>query len=98
RQVREKYAVGASVTDAADQEFLLDLLAMHPESGEKIGEGVDHFEVRKNGSTVGFWIVRSDGSDVDFSFYKCLRAPSHEEEVRGAMRAAVVEQKYNVRD
>lgn len=98
RQVRDQYEVGAQVTDADDQQFLLDLLAMHPESPEKIGPGVDHFEVRDNGSTVGFWVVRSDGSSIDFSFKKCLRAPGHEEQVRGAMRAAVRDQKFAARD
>lgn len=98
RQVRDKYAVGARVTDVDDQEFLLDLLAMHPEAADKLSAGVDCFEVRDNGSTTGFWIVRSDGSAIDFSFTKRLRTPSHAEQVRGAMRAAVQDQKFTVRD
>jgi hypothetical protein len=98
REVRDKYALGADVTNADDQEFLLDVLDLHPESADKIGPGVDHFEVRDSGSTIGFGIVRSDGSAIDFSWKRCLHEPCHEQQVRGAMRAAVQYHKFAVRD
>lgn len=98
RGLRDKYGPGAPVTDSADEEFLLDLLAVHPDAREKIGPGVDHFDVRRNGPTIGFGIVRTDGSDTDFSFYSCLRAPSHDEEVRAAMREAIQDQTVGARD
>lgn len=98
RHVRDRYPLGAVVTDGDDQEFLLELLALHPEAAEKFGPGVEHFEVRQNGSTVGFWIIRTDGSETDFSFIRCLRAPRHDEEVRAAMREAVRDQKLAARD
>ena len=88
----------AGSSDAGDQEFLLDLLALHPEADQKVGVGVDHFDVRQNGTTVGFWVVRSDQTETDFSFISCLRAPTHEEQVRAAMREAVRDQKFFFRD
>lgn len=98
RLIRDKYPPGDTVADADDQEFLFDLLDMHPEAGEKIGQGVGHFDVRRNGPTIGFGIVRMDGSEIDFSFGKCLRHPSHAEEVRAAMREAIRGQKFAARD
>lgn len=53
-----------------------DLLTWHPEAEQKIGCGVAAIEVRltpdfgKN--TRGFWLVRDDGTDTDFSYRKCV--------------------------
>lgn len=60
-----------------DHEFLSDLLPRHPAADEKIGCGAEWFEVRLHywrGAfrQRGFYVVRTDGSSVDFSFYVCL--------------------------
>lgn len=45
----------------------------------KIGCGISHFVTRENyahgGKTVGFWVVRSDLSETDFSFVKAVSLP-----------------------
>jgi hypothetical protein len=71
-----RYSVGdiVSDTDSRDQNALLK---RHDEKDEKIGVGIDRFEVGEapdghNGKC--FWIVRSDGTRIDFSFKHCLEA------------------------
>ena len=73
------YSMNATVS-AADAADLSALLKLHDEYSEKIGAGIDHFEVRKPPQDVPdfshrcFWIVRTDGSSIDFSFKHCLEA------------------------
>lgn len=74
RKILNSYAVGDRVSDdhAAD---LRALLERHDEVNEKIGDGVDHFEVDRGPDEYGtqcFWIIRKDGSKVDFSYIHCL--------------------------
>ena len=79
REVLYRYAPGDRVTDPADEQFLLDLLELHPQRDDKIGRGIDHFEIRTNPKFVkqrSFYLVRIDGSETDFSFVKCLRPPT----------------------
>jgi len=71
-----RYSVGAHVSDA-DAKDLNALLSRHDERIEKIGSGIDHFEVAPapDGYTGKcFWIVRTDGSRIDISFKHCLQA------------------------
>lgn len=89
RRVRQRVKDSGRAA-GADDEFLRDLLALHPDAAEKAGAGVLYFDVRTNfGATEGFWITRQDGSQTDFSFKKCLRAATNEDKVRNAMRVAV---------
>ena len=91
---------GREVPETADP-FLRDLLELHPEADEKIGIGVDHFEVRTNrvngGATPGFWVVRCDGSATDFSYKSCIdgkkQAPKDEfiRACRQAIQAHITE-------
>jgi uncharacterized protein DUF3223 len=90
REVRDRVRDTGSVSEA-DDEFIRDLLALHPRASENVGVGVDHFEVRDNIGTEGFWIIRSDGSATEFSFMKCLNGATHESLVRSAMRGAVID-------
>jgi Protein of unknown function (DUF3223) len=71
-----RYSVGAYVSDA-DAKDLMALLKRHNERDEKIGPGIDHFEVdaAPDGHTGKcFWIVRTDSSRIDFSYKHCLQA------------------------
>jgi len=75
-----RYSVGACVsgTDATD---LTALLARHDERDEKIGSGIDHFEVDAAPDGYAgkcFWIVRTDGSKIDMSFKHCLEAKPYD--------------------
>jgi hypothetical protein len=98
RKVLYRYQPGETVGRPEDQEFLADLVQNHPDPASKIGVGIARFEVRRNLKTPGFWIIRTDGSDTDFSFVKCLRPPTHPQLVRTALRRSVDEQIWQFRD
>jgi hypothetical protein len=71
-----KYKPGSEVSDPIDVDALAELLKGHPRYLEKVGAGIDHFEVRQLWKYPGFWIVRVDGSETDFSYLKCLNPPA----------------------
>jgi hypothetical protein len=77
--VLNRYALGDRVSDEEAVD-LTALLKLHSEYAEKVGVGIDHFEVRApppdvpQHSSRCFWIVRTDGSAIDFSFKNCLAA------------------------
>ncbi|MER9644734.1 DCL family protein [Mesorhizobium sp. M0239] len=61
--------------DNFDAPELRALLRRHDEEREKVGSGIDHFEVGDAPDDFGgrcFWIIRTDGSRIDFSFKHCL--------------------------
>jgi hypothetical protein len=72
-----RYEIGDRVSpeDALD---LSALLERHDERDEKIGTGIAGFEVNippadaPPFSTRCFWVVRRDGSKIDFSYPHCL--------------------------
>lgn len=97
REVRDRVRDTGRVT-AEDDDFIRDLLAMHPRVAVKVGSGVERFEVRDNAGTNGFWIIRTDGSATDFSFMQCLNGATHQDLVRSAMRRAVIDQMQDARD
>jgi len=76
-----RYATGARVVDPSDHEDLAALLRVYdagvPE-GEltKAGAGVAYFEKRPDvdhpGHTACFFVVRKDGSSIDFSLGRAL--------------------------
>lgn len=76
RAVLHRYSVGGYVSDA-DAKDLHALLDRHDERDEKVGVGIDHFEVDAAPDGYAgkcFWIVRTDDSRIDFSFTHCLKA------------------------
>lgn len=78
----------------AHSELITALVGLHHEAEEKIGAGIDHIEIRciEYGAR-GFWIVRTDGTAVDFSYRTALGgARPHPEQVRRAMRFAIRDQ------
>lgn len=77
----------------ADDLFLRELIAIHPEAVDKIGVGVDYFEVRPNEwKSRTFWLVRFDGSATDFSFLKAITPSTPMQKFAHACREAVVNQ------
>lgn len=99
RDLRDRHPIGTPISDPSDHRDLLALLeryelAITDEPG-KIGVGVDHFETRINvtngGRNVGFWVIRVDGSETDFSFIRAVNeAPKRElEQLSDACRGAV---------
>lgn len=79
-----------------DDAFLRDLIQGHPDAAEKVGIGIDHFEVRANAfyKTGCLWLVRVDGTETDFSYRKCVTGThgTHRAQVLMAMRAAISDQ------
>lgn len=53
-----------------------ELFSFHPEADTKIGAGITKIEIRINqnysNTARGFWIVRTDGTETDISYKKCL--------------------------
>lgn len=75
-----------------DLEFMTDLLSNHPQADIKIGSGVAGMQVRQNPvytQTQGFWIIRTDGTDTDFSYIECLTPTPKPKKVLRALRVAV---------
>lgn len=78
-----------------DDALIRDLLELHPEAPEKIGCGVRHIEVRTNrvngASHPGFWVVRQDGTSIDFSYKNCLsgKKPNGKDQFARACRQAI---------
>lgn len=59
-----------------EQAFALALLEFHPDKIEKVGLGITSIVVNPNPdafNTSCFWLVRSDGTEIDFSSSKCLK-------------------------
>lgn len=95
-----RYNPGHRVNDD-DGLDLAALLERHTEYAEKVGCGVDHFEVvLTEHGTQCFRIVRLDGSGTDFSYLHCIsqRAPSRKLEVSQAFRRAIRFDLYKARD
>ena len=68
------YKVGQIVSDT-DALDLKALLKRHDEYTDKVGVGIDHFEVAvppEEYKGQCFWIIRTDGSREAFSFKHCL--------------------------
>lgn len=85
---------GTAVGDPVVNAFLRGLLDRHPCAGEKKGCGVAYFtaETERTYGTRHFAVHRLDGTETDFSWQVCVSPPSHKDECRKAMRAAVADQ------
>ena len=64
-----------------DEAFLLALLKQHPEYEDKVRPGILGIIKKKipHYSSFGFVIIYQDGSEVDFSYRKCLNKMTHKE-------------------
>lgn len=103
KQIRDKYAEGEVVSDRADDAFLRALVAEHRNREEKVGNGIEHFEVARNNSigaragNLGIWIKQVGKRElVDFGYggvMEWLADPSnsrHEKRrVQRALRNAI---------
>ncbi len=67
---------GAGRIEGDDFVFLLtEVFPRHEEWAAKRGIGVSHIEARKHGTfnSLGFWIIRTDGSETDISFHAAIK-------------------------
>lgn len=86
------YSYGkGGILNRQDAEFMLDLFTYHASYTQKAGVGIHHVSIRKNPpyGTMGFWIIRTDGTETDISYLECLRGSSKRKEFERACRAAV---------
>lgn len=91
REILHSYKDG-QVLNMFDFAFIRDLLNNHPHAEQKIGCGVSSILVKENPvfrGKQGFWIIREDGTQTDFSFMECLSPSSQKKKVLSAFRAAV---------
>lgn len=94
-----RYADGQIVDSIEDHDDLVALLERHDQLGisesSKIGAGISYFERRLNRgegySSHGFWVIRVDGTETDFSYVKTIKGMpmSVLEQYYGACRSAV---------
>lgn len=79
--------------DPHDFKFMRALLERHQGAVQKIGCGIAALYVRKNPiyGNLGFWLIRTDGTETDFSFVKCLRHRTKLQQFKAACRAAVAD-------
>jgi hypothetical protein len=72
KDMLSKYRPDDWVSDS-DAQFLTELLKRHPDSSDRVGNGIHHFEVmRADFNTKCFAVVRRDGSRIDFSYKVCV--------------------------
>jgi hypothetical protein len=96
-----KYGDGDQVSDPADHGDLVALLERYDPALEAVGEPtkgdgqIRHFERRLNTGTgwssAGFWVVRQDGTETDFSYIDAVKGKPKgiSQDFYGACRDAV---------
>lgn len=75
-----------------DLEFVSDLLSNHPNAATKTGCGMATIVVRRNPiyrQNRNFVLLRTDGTETDFSWRECITPTPHSKKVRIACRALV---------
>ncbi|KAK8914555.1 hypothetical protein KSP39_PZI023548 [Platanthera zijinensis] len=73
----DRYMDGERLSTEDEKEVIEKLLAYHPHSVDKIGSGLDSVMVDRHPqfrNSRCLFVVRTDGSWIDFSYQKCLRA------------------------
>jgi hypothetical protein len=79
----------SKITDE-DKIFLKELLESHPDYQLKRGCGIKDFFIKKTiYGTLGFNIIRVDGSKTDFSFLQCISPKSNLMKIKNACRNAI---------
>ncbi len=100
KEMLNRYKPGDRVSDD-DFLDLSALLERHHEYAQKVGVGIDYFEVimTEHGSQC-FRVTRTDGTGTDFSYITCIKGtpPSRKTEVSRGFRHAVRIDLYRARD
>ena len=101
------YGIGDRIVAPDDERMLYEALERHPDATEKEGVGVDYFyvgETRQDAAAFvrkdarGFWIRRTDGSTVDFSYQTAIGGRNAKTDAKEAMRLAVQGTRLKFRD
>lgn len=90
--------------EGKDLSFITALLHTHKAADQKIGCGIKKIYVRREPIFNGrhFTVLRTDGTEIEFSFLKCLsangmktnRVPEHLQNVKRALRTAITDDVY----
>ncbi len=101
RELRDRYPLDTRIDDPQDHDDLCSLLERYDAaiSGgpSKIGCGIKYFVSRENqtngGKTIGFWVIRTDDTETDFSFITAVsgRPKKSDAEFLDACRESVYE-------
>lgn len=76
-----------------DEAFIGDLLLRHPSVDRKVGCGVAAIWIRRNGAFGnGFYVERTDGTLIDFSYKQCIRPFTQASKAKFAFRRAIDDQ------
>lgn len=90
KSILKRYVSGR-ILNKNDEEFIISLLENHPSKDEKIGCGIERIEVRFNPPKHnGFWIIRKDGTQIDFSYLVCIGGSSIKSDCKSVARNEVV--------
>lgn len=93
RDILYKYPYDMEL-NTEDAEFMTDIIKMHPKADYKIGSGIECFVIRQNykyPTTRNFWIIRTDGSETDFSYLECISPNTKLAKFKNACRDVVKE-------
>ncbi len=74
-----------------DQFFISELLKRHPEHDKKVGSGIQSIQIKPDGhwgTTRCFYIIRTDGSETDFSYGHCINNDTSREPLKMFKSAA----------
>lgn len=93
RKLLNEWPLGQPLTDH-DRAMVLAAVARHPDAARKIGPGVQSIVVREQPpyNSRGFWLIRTDGSDVDVSYRECFQPSTPAAKVHTALRMEVTDQ------
>ena len=83
--------------------FMTELLQKHhPHGNKKIGPGVECMWAQpcamNNGKTRQFWLRRTDGTETDFSYLRCINRQSKRQDFYEACRRTVADQIISFRN
>ncbi|WP_314452258.1 DCL family protein [uncultured Microbacterium sp.] len=101
------YAPYDRITDPRHDLMLRELLDLHPDAKEKIGDGVEHFFVGRTSDgdkfnvrpdATGIWIERTNGEKVDFSYNTCIDQHTPELDAKEGLRLAVEDRRLDYRE
>jgi hypothetical protein len=74
----------------ADAALMADVLQRHPRAEEKIGIGIAALWIKRNGAFGnGFFIERTDGTWIDYSYKQCIRPQTNATKAKFAFRRAI---------